>query len=98
MYIELKAGAGLPGHNKILCGKYLLPCAGRIRNSYVLNPQLPMTSFKPSEDIASSAGECIMYWNIPKQSGVSEIKNEKYLSKDVNALLRKWGYIQGKEK
>ena len=28
---------------------------------------------------------------------IKEIKKERYLSTDVNRLLRQWGYIQGKE-
>jgi choline-sulfatase len=89
----------VPRNERLLCGRYALPLASRTPDgAYTVDPSENLLGGKPEEQILSLIGSGAIYWNLPKKSGIREVKKNKYLSKDINRLLRDWGYIQGKEK
>ena len=81
----------------LLCGRYLLPVAGHRAAQYTVKPALKQFQGAPSSDMTGEVNAALLYWHVPSR-GLVEVRNEKYLSRNVNALLQKWGYIQGKEK
>jgi hypothetical protein len=88
-----------PRNEQLLCGRYALPLASRTPDgAYTLDPSENLLGGKPEEQILSLIGSGAIYWHLPKKSGIREVRKDKYLSKDINRLLRDWGYIQGKEK
>jgi arylsulfatase A-like enzyme len=88
----------VPRNERLLCGRYLLPLAKRTPGGYMVDPADTPFGGKPEEKLLSLIKGGALYWNLPAKSGIREVKREKYLSKDINRLLRDWGYIQGKEK
>jgi arylsulfatase A-like enzyme len=89
----------IPRNEQLLCGRYALPLASRTPDgAYTVDPSENLLGGKPEEQILSLIGSGAIYWHLPRKSGIREVRKDKYLSKDINRLLRDWGYIQGKEK
>ena len=82
----------------LLAGRYLLPVFPRAGGSFRLDPSSGASDGEPSPEVAALAGNALYYWHDSFHGGVRGVGTEKYLSKDVNRLLERWGYIQGKEK
>jgi arylsulfatase A-like enzyme len=82
----------------LLAGRYLLPVFPRRGGSFRLDPSSGAAGGEPIPEMAALAGEALYYWHDSLERGLRGVSNEKYLSKDVNKLLERWGYIQGKEK
>jgi arylsulfatase A-like enzyme len=84
---------------RVLAGRYLLPVAERVKDHvWVVRPADSATHGKPADEVIELADESVCYWHDPGRHGVRGAKKEARLSRDVNDLLRKWGYIQGGEK
>lgn len=89
----------LERRERLLCGRFLLPLADRrTEREYLIDPAETYFGGEPEEDLISLVQRGIVYWHKATRSGIRGVKREKYLSADVNRLLRDWGYIQGKEK
>lgn len=89
----------IPRGVRLLCGRYALPLSGRTpEGAYTVDPSEHLLGGRPEEQLLSLIGSGALYWHLPKKSGIREVRKDKYLSKDINRLLRDWGYIQGKEK
>jgi len=89
----------LERRERLLCGRLLLPLAKQqTEREYLIDPAETFCRGEPEEDLISLVQRGIVYWQKPTRSGIRGVKREKYLSADVNRLLRDWGYIQGKEK
>ena len=97
----------IPANGKVLlnldrggslyCGPFMLSLADRTRSGeYVLDPGDPTMTGWPVLDAAFRKG--VLFWSVPRKSGIRSVKKEKYLTRQINELLRSWGYIQGKEK
>ncbi|MDY6934176.1 MAG: sulfatase [Spirochaetota bacterium] len=96
---NLKVMLHINNMEKLLAGRYLLPIMHRTNNrNYILDPTMDVIKGRPEDDIISLIDRGILYWGMPLINGIAEIKKEKLLSRDINKLLQKWGYIQGKEK
>lgn len=94
-YISLSSNNGMP----LLYGRYMLPLTERLTNGvYKINSEEKSANGKPIDEIVALVPRGIFYWNETGNTGVLAVKDEKYLSKDINQLLQRWGYIQGKEK
>ncbi len=87
-----------PGAVTLLAGRYLLPLFPRAAGSFRLDPSSGAAAFEPIPEVAALAGGALYYWHDPLGRGLRGVTSEKYLSRDVNRLLERWGYIQGKEK
>ncbi len=84
---------------RLLSGPFLLPLARASgKGAYHIDSSLRAAQGRPGSDILALIDRGLCYWNEPSGTGVRGVKNEKYLSKDINRLLQNWGYIQGKEK
>jgi hypothetical protein len=89
----------LERRERLLCGRFLLPLAERrTEREYLIDPAETFYRGEPEEDLISLVQRGIVYWHKATRSGIRGVKREKYLSADINRLLRDWGYIQGKEK
>ncbi|HSV97349.1 MAG TPA: sulfatase [Spirochaetota bacterium] len=91
MVVPADAGA-------LLAGRYLLPVFPRRGGAFRLDPASGAAGGEPIPEVAAMAGGVLYYWHDSLNRGLRGVSNEKYLSKDVNKLLERWGYIQGKEK
>jgi len=93
--VTLKNGA------RLLAGRYCLPLVvpeGGASGRYLLDPSRGEMWGRPAKELAALVNSGVLYWNEPLVRGLRGVKKEQYLSKDINNLLQKWGYIQGKEK
>lgn len=96
------AGAPLvlvtPERAPLLAGRYLLPLFPRNGGAFKMETDTDAACGEPSPEVADLAGASLRYWHDSLDGGLRGVRNEKYLSRDVNRLLERWGYIQGKEK
>jgi len=84
---------------RLLTGRYLLPLAARSgAGSYLIDPSAPLVQGRPEDPLRALVDPAALFWRPPGAQGLRRVKGEKYLSKDINRLLQRWGYIQGKEK
>ena len=89
----------IPRSVRLLCGRYALPLAGKTpEGAYTVNPSEHLLGGRPDDQLLSLIGSGALYWHLPKKSGIREVRRDKYLSRNINRLLRDWGYIQGREK
>jgi len=98
----IPAGAPLvlvtPDRAPLLAGRYLLPLFPRNGGVYRMETDTDAARGEPAQEVADLAGASLRYWHDSLNDGLRGVRNEKYLSRDVNRLLERWGYIQGREK
>lgn len=89
----------LDGGTRLLAGRYLLPLSTRTgAGSYLIDPSAPLAQGRPEDALRQLVGPAALFWSHPGAQGLRGVKTERHLSKDINRLLQRWGYIQGKEK
>ncbi len=98
----IPAGAPLvlvtPDRAPLLAGRFLLPLFTGNGGVYRMETDTDAARGEPTPEVASLAGASLRYWHDSLNGGLRGVRNEKYLSRDVNRLLERWGYIQGREK
>ncbi len=83
----------------LLCGRNLLPLAARsLGGTLAINGEDRALHGRPEPAMLALAGRALLFWHEGAKSSVREVKREKYLSADINVILKDWGYIQGKER
>jgi arylsulfatase A-like enzyme len=89
----------IQGGGYLLSGRYLLPIMRHAGEGvFEIDPSLEAARQRPSDEILALAGTGACYWTDRSVTGLSGVKGEAYLGRDINQLLQRWGYIQGKEK
>ncbi len=83
----------------LLAGPHLLPLIPPAGGGvYILDTGLPVIKGKPQDELIELVDRGLLFWNSASTRGIRGVSGETYLSRDINRLLQKWGYIQGKEK
>ena len=95
---EANLSLSVHGGGRLLAGRYLLPAFAHNGGAYRIKGDVGLARGEPAPELKAMAGPGVRYWHDQLEGGLRGVQKEKYLSRDVNRLLERWGYIQGKEK
>ncbi|HDP80597.1 MAG TPA: hypothetical protein ENN21_07130 [Spirochaetes bacterium] len=83
----------------LLAGPHLLPLVPSAdMREYRIDTAPAYLHGGPQDEVVSLVDRGLLFWNVPGARGLKGVSGEAALSRDINKLLQRWGYIQGREK